>query len=337
MHLVDAQTFNEHVILRVPPSPTPSPPSHAHPLSSIQNLDRRRSLSVHSSYSRPSLQIPPSARPQAEGSTSQDPWPASAWCSPSNSPTDSPRTQHWPSSTFLPSIHDNTGADERERRRAQAPPPPTLYADLRSNSAPVWTGHRPVPPPLSSSSRSFLASGITGAMYEFMPPPSQASMYQSSGHGRGRHNYNAEEGEVEDGEEDEKPSSPQDTRMLHPLMNMPPANASVSHLPAPSLSSYAHMTPPSMSNASRPPSNPGTNIKIVHHPATRTRQSYDEKHSCTHLSGLTFDPSGRWMYVSTERSIAEWDLGDVLGGGPMGNGRMPMWGKNVFEEAGEWA
>lgn len=168
-------------------------------------------------------------------------------------------------------------------------------------------------------------------------------MYRSSaggqryehGHVNGsvRPTYNIEEGEIEDGEEaEDKPSSPQDSRILHPLMNMPSHNASTHHLPPPiPVSAYTQDPMPSA------PSTNNTNIRIVHHPATRTRLSYDEKHLTTHLSGMTFDPSGRWMYVSTERSIAEWDLRDVLGGSSPSNSKLSSWGETISEAGGEWA
>jgi hypothetical protein len=43
------------------------------------------------------------------------------------------------------------------------------------------------------------------------------------------------------------------------------------------------------------------------------------------------------MYTATERSIAEWEVADVLGGRYAGQESQTMWGKTVFEEGAEWA
>lgn len=334
MHLVDAQSFNEHVILRVP-----SPP-----LSRQSSYQNRAAATAHS-HSVPSLQIPPSAR-QTAASTSLDPWPASAWCSPTNSPTSSPRSQ-WPSGTILPSNHEEERDVQRvHQSQPQIQPPLSLYTDLRSSLPsnltgrydvpPTWvhpTNYRPVPPPSAVghdlrmpswvSPQGFITSGLSGAMYEFMPPPS--SVYRQSlsinPHVRNVGQQHVEEGDEEEDKPATRPSSPQDARdprLQHPLMALNSSNP-----------------PPSSSANSVPPRERAqTNIRIVHHPATRTRSTYDDKHNCTHLSGMCFDPSGRWMYVSTERSIAEWDLAEVLRNG---NKRLgATWGKTIFE-GGEWA
>lgn len=337
---MDAQTFNEHTVLNVP-ALTPS--SRLSP--------QGRTLPNPAPRSVPSLHIPATAH--AEPSVSHDPWPISAWCSPINSPTSSPRT-HWPSGTLLPSIHD-TGLAELNRSRAHyhlhnhqsQPPPPTVYADLRSNAAgspragmfdlapPAWLippGFRPTPPPPSSAELDprvgsswppggFAASGISSAAYEFVPPPASSHRYAMPINSQ----YSqAGQYHIEEDEEDKpvtRPSSPQDARdprLQNLLMNL----------------SQTVPPQPNLTNLTPSRARPSTNIRIVHHPATRTRAAYDEKNSCAHLSGMCFDPTGRWMYASTERSIAEWDMEEVLGGRYAGQESR---GKMAFDGGAEWA
>jgi len=137
---------------------------------------------------------------------------------------------------------------------------------------------------------------------------------------------------IEEDDEDKPISHPpsphdiRDPRLQNLFMNLNP------------MPSQYNPTPVSMSSGQSPPrAKPSTNIRIVHHPATRTRAAYDEKNNCTHLSGMCFDPTGRWMYVSTERSIAEWDVEEVLGGQSPSQDSRTMWGKTVFDEGAEWA
>lgn len=329
VHLVDAQTFNEHTVLRVPTpkttTPRLSPPSHT--------------LPNPASRSAPSLNIP-----AASARTEPNPWPLSAWCSPTNSPTTSPRAQ-WPSGTLLPSVHE-AEVEERNRSRAHRArphqsqsPPSTLYADLRSNvtsnvgifdrAQTAWVVPPEVDPRMASSwpPRSFVASGISGAVYEFIPPPAASRQYAVSLDPQSVH-YDVE-GEDEEDKPATRPSSPQevrDPRLQNLLITL---NRTTAPLP--------NSTSTSSSNIASSRVRPSTHIRIPHHPATRTRAAYDEKNNCTHLSGMCFDPTGRWMYTSTEKSIAEWDVADVLGGRYAGQDSQTMWGKMVFDEGAEWA
>jgi hypothetical protein len=143
----------------------------------------------------------------------------------------------------------------------------------------------------------------------------------------------ADQYNIEEDEEDKpatRPSSPQearDPRLQNLLMNLTQTMPSQPNsMPAPTAPNLA----PSLAR-------PSTNIRIIQHPATRTRAAYDEKNGCAHLSGMCFDPTGRWMYASTERSIAEWDMEEILGGRSAGRESRTMWGKMVFDEGAEWA
>lgn len=347
VHLVDAQTFNEHTVLRVP-APPPSP----------RISPQSRTLPNPASRSTPSVQIP-------APSTNQDPWPVSAWCSPTNSPTSSPRAQ-WPSGTLLPSIHD-AQAEERIRNRTRhlhnhplerPPPPPSVYADvdLRINAAgsssrgmfdlapTAWVippSFRPTSAPSSSVEidprtapswppRGLVTSSISGALYEFVPPPASSHRYGVPLHPQYRQpdQYNMEEDEEDKpATHPSSPQDPRDPRLQNLLMNLTQSTRA-QHNAMPAAAASSTQAPPRTRLS--------TNIRIVHHPATRTRAVYDERNKCTHLSGMCFDPTGRWMYASTERSIAEWDMEEVLGGQSTGQESWTMWGKTVFDEGAEW-
>jgi len=70
---------------------------------------------------------------------------------------------------------------------------------------------------------------------------------------------------------------------------------------------------------------------VVCGPPEPTISDYDILSRCNpniHLSGLCFDPTGRFMYVGTNRSVVEWDVGSRRWDGDE-HGR--VW------ESGEWA
>lgn len=450
VHLIDAQTFNEHTILRIPSPPT-------YPLSSLSQsppIIRTTGpvFSASSIYSPPSsssttrphphphtfpipMPVPGHTHTHAFSRLGVEPLPASspAWCSPTTSPTTSSQRHDWPnntnnnnatgtgSSTIVPSVRDMADADsdddddegrnidggrrrqqqqqqQQANRQQQQQGPPLLFADMRNVSTsdlnawrtPQASGsclmdHR-MPPSArgngytggiangSGSGSGYTATGLSGAVYEFMPPPVSASIHAYERRARDRNILEEDEDDEDEEEEDKQGSgmgAERETiaatmsaaaRMLqqHPFMNLElytqtqtpfgmntNTNASTrAPLPHPHHQHHHRPTPTPSSSHSSANSNSNSNststprnIHITSHPATRTRSTYDLKNSSVHLSGMCFDSTGRSMYVGTERSIARWDVLSLLNkdsvGGGVGVGT--RWGMEVFDEGGEWA